>query len=287
MKTTPFLLMCALLLGACRTAPKDGVNDEMTGEAIVLEVLGKGLARADMDVIHTYVAEDYKQHNPMAADGRAGLVEFIKGRSPDERQELRVVRIFEDGEFVFAHSEFVVDDAKGKRIATYAIMDVWRVRNGQLVEHWDAMQEQPATTASGRSMVDGPDEVKDQDATEANRKFVREFVTAVLVEGKLEEIPRYISGDNYAQHNPNAPDGPKALRDFLQGIRDSGVTFTYEIKRVFADGDFVLVQAKGGMDGAALAIYDLFRCENGKVAEHWDVIQTIPAESKNDNGMVD
>ena len=286
MKTLTTMLI-ALLLTACTTTPKGG-QDELWNSEIVLEVLGKGLAKGDLDVIEKYVAEDYKQHNPMAADGRAGLIEFIKSRSPDEVQALNVVRIFEDGEYVWAHSEFTVDDKQGKRLATYAIMNLWRVQDGQLVEHWDAMQEQPATTASGRTMLDGPTaQLKGDHRTEGNKKLVREFVTAVLVNGEVDRIGEFIDGENYAQHNPMAGDGATALANFLKAARKWEGGFKYKIKRVVGASNFVLVQAKGTFGGQDHAVYDLFRCEYGKVVEHWDVVQPIPAESRNSNGMVD
>jgi predicted SnoaL-like aldol condensation-catalyzing enzyme len=275
--------VCLCLLSACAGGPKANPS---SGTEIVLEVLGKGLAKGDLDVINEYVAEDYKQHNPQAADGRAGLIEFIKGRSPDERQELHVVRIFEDGEYVWAHSELTVDDTDGKRLASYAIMDLWRVKNGMLVEHWDAMQEQPDKTASGRTMLDGPTELKDAGKTEANKKLVRDFVTAVLTNNEVERIEEFV-GKTYAQHNPMAADGAEALRNFLRAARDWEQPFAYEVKRVVGAGNFVLVQARGEFGGTANAVYDLLRVENGKVVEHWDVIQPIPAESRNNNGMID
>jgi len=273
------------LLAGCASGP---ARQSLTNSEVVLEVLGKGLAKGDMDIIERYVAEDYRQHNPSAADGRAGLIEFINARSPHEKQELIVVRIFEEGEYVWAHSELVVTSTEGADWELrFALMDLWRVQDGRLVEHWDAMQRQPDSTASGRSMLDGPTQAQEQSRTAANKKLVREFVDAVLVNGDIDRIGDFIEGENYAQHNPGAADGATALSNFLRGARQWEKGFAYEVKRVFAQGNFVLVQARGTFAGKPHAVYDLFRCEGGKVVEHWDVIQEIPAESRNNNGMVD
>ncbi|MCA8916777.1 MAG: nuclear transport factor 2 family protein [Planctomycetes bacterium] len=281
---TAAVLAFAVFLASCSSNQRDpgGLPDgELSNKDVVRKVIKDGLGRGDLDVIREYVAEDYIQHNPNAADGRQGLIDYLNNRDTSKKVEYISRRLFQEGEYVWAHSELVGDGVRT------AVMDLWRVKEGQLVEHWDAMQPQPEKTASGRSMLDGPTDIGDRHKRDANKKLVREFVEAVLVRRDLDRINDYIEGDYYHQHNPGAPDGPEALRSFLQGMKDSGLKFSYEIKRVVAEGNFVLVQALGNADGQPLAIYDLFRCENGKVAEHWDVIQPIPESTRSGHGMVD
>ena len=97
-----------------------------------------------------FVAVDLIQHNPNLADGRAPLVEFIEGarkQMPDFRFELR--RLAAEGDLVFAHSHFV--PAPG--LAGLAVIDVFRLVDGVIVEHWDVNEAVPETTASGREIV--------------------------------------------------------------------------------------------------------------------------------------
>ncbi|MCB9894133.1 MAG: nuclear transport factor 2 family protein [Planctomycetes bacterium] len=281
--TLVVVLLGAFVAGCAGSHRNSGglPDSELSNKDVARKVIMDGLGRGDLDVVRKYVAEDYIQHNPNAADGRQGLIDYLSSRDTSKKVDYRNVRLFQDGEYVWAHSELV---GEGTRTA---VMDLWRVKDGQLVEHWDAMQAQPETTASGRNMLDGPTDATDRDRTDANRKLVREFVDAVLVRRDLDKINDYIDGDYYHQHNPGAPDGPDALRAFLQGMKDSGVEFSYSVKRVVGEGNFVLVQARGMADGKPLAIYDLFRCENGKVAEHWDVIQPIPDKTVSGRDMVD
>ena len=94
-------------------------------------------------------------------------------------------------------------------------------------------------------------------------------------------------GPRYVQHNPQAQDGPAAFIGFVKWLRGEYPDLRLDIKRVIAEGDLVVTHSHlhlaPGNPGRALA--DFFRLEDGKVVEHWDVIQDVPATSANLNGM--
>lgn len=94
-------------------------------------------------------------------------------------------------------------------------------------------------------------------------------------------------GDRYIQHNPGAPDGIEGFRGFLAMLKERFPNGRSEVKRAFADGDFVILHVHAmrepGTRGSA--IVDIFRLENGKIVEHWDVIQPVPETAANPNGM--
>jgi predicted SnoaL-like aldol condensation-catalyzing enzyme len=92
------------------------------------------------------------------------------------------------------------------------------------------------------------------------------------------------------QHNPDAQDGPEAFIEFVRWLRGEYPNLKLEIKRVLAEGDMVVTHSHlnlepGNPRNRGQALADFFRLENGKVVEHWDVIQNIPAKAANDNGM--
>lgn len=121
---------------------------------------------------------------------------------------------------------------------------------------------------------------------EANARMVVEFYNRVLVPLDFTHAMEYLS-PNYRQHDPLATDGPEGLRTFLvQARKESPNAETY-IKRVFAEGDHVILHVNVILEPGTkgLAVMDIFRIENGKIAEHWDVIQPIPEHSLNDNSM--
>ena len=94
-------------------------------------------------------------------------------------------------------------------------------------------------------------------------------------------------GPHYIQHNPTAPDGAEGLKGFIEFLRAKFPDSRSEIKRAFADGDYVILHVHSVREPGTRgrAIVDIFRLENGKVVEHWDVIQDIPEKAANANGM--
>jgi len=126
----------------------------------------------------------------------------------------------------------------------------------------------------------------DAQQQEANKKNVVEFYEKALNQKDFDGASRYL-GPRYTQHNPVAADGPEGLKVFIQFLRDKFPNSRSEIKRVFADGDYVIVHVHAirepGTRGRA--IIDIFKLENGKVVEHWDVAQDVPEKAANPNGM--
>jgi predicted SnoaL-like aldol condensation-catalyzing enzyme len=121
---------------------------------------------------------------------------------------------------------------------------------------------------------------------EANKRNVVEFYNLALNEKNFEAASKYL-GPRYIQHNPTAPDGAEGLKGFIGFLRDKFPQSRSEIKRVFADGDFVIVHVHSVREPGTRgrAIIDLFRLENGKIVEHWDVVQDVPEKAANSNGM--
>lgn len=119
-----------------------------------------------------------------------------------------------------------------------------------------------------------------------NKEIVIAFYDAAINDKDFEAASEYL-GDKYIQHNPLAADGPEGLKSFLEFAKANMSTFKVEFKQVFADGDYVIVHvhAKANPEDRGSAVMDIFRLENGKVVEHWDVIQAIPETAANDNTM--
>ena len=95
----------------------------------------------------------------------------------------------------------------------------------------------------------------------------------------MEKLASYFDGDNYIQHNPQIPDKLSGLGAALKAMAEKGVTLKYDrIHKVLAQGNFVLTVSEGALGGRHTSFYDLFRVQNGKIAEHWDVIRADCAE---------
>ncbi|WHO75909.1 nuclear transport factor 2 family protein [Rhizobium sp. BT03] len=221
----------------------------------------------------------YTQHNLGAADGLKGFGELLAAL-PKGSAKANTVRVFQDGDLVVAHTDY---NFFGPKVG----FDIFRFENGKIVEHWDNLQETAGPNPGGHTMVDGPTEIKDLDKTDANKKLVAAFVDDILVNGRMEKLAGYFDGDNYTQHNPQIGDGLSGLGAALKAMAEAGITMKYDtMHKVLGKGDFVLTVSEGKLAGKPTSFYDLFRIENGKIAEHWDTIEAIPAKAdwKNQNG---
>ena len=222
----------------------------------------------------------YTQHNLAVADGLAGFGAVMQAL-PKGSARAHTVRVFQDGPFVFAHTEY---DFFGPKIG----FDIFRFEGGRIVEHWDNLQTTPAApNPGGHTMIDGPTAPGDPAHTTASKALVRTFVDDVLVAGHMERLGDYLAGDGYVQHNPAIADGVRGLQAALKAMAAQGVTMKYaRVHKVLGEGDFVLVVSEGQFAGRPTSFYDLFRVADGKIAEHWDTIETIAprAEWKNANG---
>jgi predicted SnoaL-like aldol condensation-catalyzing enzyme len=122
---------------------------------------------------------------------------------------------------------------------------------------------------------------------ETNKKIVLEFYEYVVNRRDFEAASHYL-GPYYTQHNPDAADGAEGLKTFMQMKREKFPHSHCEVKRVFTDGDYVILHVhiirEPGTRGSVNV--DIFRLEHDKVVEHWDVNQPIPEKTINPHGML-
>jgi predicted SnoaL-like aldol condensation-catalyzing enzyme len=126
----------------------------------------------------------------------------------------------------------------------------------------------------------------DMTQQEIDKKNVLEFYEKALNQKDFDAAAKYL-GTRYIQHNPGAADGPDGLKAFVQFLKDKFPNSHSEIVRSFADGDFVILHVHAIREPGTrgFAIVDIFRLENGKIVEHWDVRQEVPEKAANVNGM--
>jgi len=222
----------------------------------------------------------YIQHNPQTHEGSEGLAALFE-RLSKTSPRINIVRVFEDGDYVFAHTEY---DFANSNIG----FEVFRFEDGLAVEHWDNIQQRQGPSPSGHSMVDGPTEAIDLHRTEYNRNMVRSFIDEALIAGNIDKLDDCIDGERFTEHNPRIGDGLPALRSALSDpAANHGIAIRYEtLHRLLAEGSFVLSVCEGLLGGVHSSFYDLYRIADDKIVEHWDTTEAIPPRSewKNDNG---
>jgi len=239
----------------------------------------KGIETGDPEAVEVVNQDKYIQHNPQTHEGSEGLAALFK-RLSKSSPRVNIVRVFADGDYVFAHTEY---DFSTRRIG----FEVFRFEEDRAVEHWDNIQSRRGPNLSGHSMVDGPTQATELDRTEANRSLARGFVEEVLIGRRVDRLADYINTARCPQHNPGLEDGIGALKVALQATSADRPVIRYErLHRALAEGSFVLTVSEGFLAGVHSSFYDLFRGADGKLVEHWDTIESVPAptEWKNDNG---
>lgn len=228
--------------------------------------------------------ENYIQHNPSYGTGRDAFISSVEylAQAP-VRTTVENVRAFEDGDRVFLQTVYNFAGA-GDQVA----FDIFRFNEeGRIAEHWDNLAEKAAPNPSGRTQTDGTTELRDLDRTEENRELVRNFLSDVMEGHHPEKTPEYFDGDTYIQHNTGIADGLSGLGEALDALAGQGIQMIYNtVHQVLAQGNFVLGVSEGTFAGKPTSYYDLWRVEDGRIAEHWDVMETIADREgwQNQNG---
>jgi len=245
----------------------------------IIELL-KAIETGDPASVAIVNEDKYIQHNPQTHEGSEGLAVLFK-RLSKTSPRVNIVRVFEDCDFVFAHTEYDFDT---RNIG----FEIFRFEDGQAVEHWDNIQKRLGPNNSAHSMVDGETDVTDHEMTESNRVIIRSFVDSVLIQGKLEKLDDYIDQTQYTEHNPHFGDNLAQLLTSLSNSNENNsMLINYEkCHRILAEGNFVLSVCEGRAKQTPSSFFDLYRLDAGKIVEHWDTTESIPPRSewKNNNG---
>jgi predicted SnoaL-like aldol condensation-catalyzing enzyme len=248
--------------------PHDRSNADLVVKAAT-ELWGK----TDSTALGRYFMDPYPQHDPFVPSGLAAMKMGVDASHMDPMFSYTIVRTIADGDLVTLHGRYT-----GTGVKPSVAFDMYRVANGKLVEHWDCVQDEATSNPSGHTMLDGAIAVDPLADTDANKKLVGDFVQNVLVDGKRDHFADYFAGTTYTQHSPAVGDGSAGLSGLLDAIAmTSAKTLYTKLHRVVGDGDFVITVSEGSVGGKTNAFYDMFRVADGKIAEHWDVVQEVPA----------
>jgi predicted SnoaL-like aldol condensation-catalyzing enzyme len=194
--------------------------------------------------IAQYWGEPYLQHNPIAKSGVAGFSSVMSGLVSSASFKYERLRSL-------AECDLVV--VQGRYSGTGVIFDMFRMKDGKLVEHWDSDSNQA-------SSADGPTEVSNPEQTAANRAVVLAYLSTA-------------GGEHLAA-------------DYVDHRAASAAKLTYtKVHHAIADGNFVFALSEGTLDGKPYGFYDLFRLTGGKLSEHWDSRRAVPATTASGLGI--
>lgn len=275
------LVIAALALAGCSTPTTDTQEDTVTSQTpaeIVTAATTAVFGQRDVNAVDTYFGPTYTQHSTLASNGVEGLKALAGSLTDDFRYE--PARILSEGDLVVTQGTYY-----GFGPAPLTGYDVWRVQDGKIVEHWDSLTPVVEDTVSGRSQTNGPTEITDLDKTAANKQLITDFANDVLIGADYSKLADYISTEQYAQHNVEAADGLVGFGAAAEKWGAEGKLLAYKkIHTIIANGNFVFTRAEG--DFGVPSIYnDLWRIQDGKIVEHWDVVIPVPTEIPHENGV--
>ena len=271
------------------TSRADNLNTITMQEDTIMTNKEKALAlintfaSGDTEKAKELLSSGYIQHNlayGTGAEAFVGSVAYLA--SAPVKTTVQNIRAFEDGDKVFLQTVYNFAGA-GEQVA----FDIFRFdEDGKIAEHWDNLAAKAEPNPSGHTQIDGTLDKKDADKEET-RKVVAGFVGDVLRGENPDKLTSYYDGDKYIQHNTEIADGLSGLGAALAAMAEQGIAMVYnKTHMVLADGDYGLACSEGTFGGVPTTYYDLFRVENGFIAEHWDVMETLADKDtwQNQNG---
>ena len=236
------------------------------------------IGQQDETLADQLLTDDYIQHNPMVKTGKAGFFEtlaFLKQMPKPENPKKPIVRTIAEGEYVALHLSVEIMGTQK------VVIDLFRLEDGKLAEHWDAMEDHPATTVNGNTMTDGVIDIDGQANTAENKTVVAAYYQAVWLDQQANVLSSFIA-DELIQHSPEIDNGI----DGLQAYVASGDLAVQKVHRLIAEGDFVVAQLEVKVQDTPHVLYEILRLAEGKIVEQWRVKQAIPETMVHDNGMI-
>jgi predicted SnoaL-like aldol condensation-catalyzing enzyme len=237
--------------------------EQKSNKTIVLECYRKIIRDVDLSLVDSYVNDNYIQHSPSIKDGKVGLIEmmtFLKKMPKSAESTLTpIMRVIADGDLVAVHLDVKF---MGQRIA---VIDMMRLENGKLAEHWDAGQPQIDNPDSPITLTNGSTIIEDSADVGANKALIKSLY------GLQEDITKYLT-PGFIEHNPVA------------GLINH-VGLGVKVHRVIGEGNFVLSQCEYRDIDSVYAHYSIFKLEDDLISEHWSVRQEIPETMMHSNGI--
>ncbi|MEO1054012.1 MAG: nuclear transport factor 2 family protein [Bacteroidota bacterium] len=245
---------------ALSTTEKNNIQLVWNGMAAILETKDEAKVEASF-------AEDFIQHNPWAQDGIAHIKEMLAfgfGYKP--------IRWVVDNDIMAYHGYYTAPNPLGDH--PLLCVDAWRIEHGKIQEHWDGLAPLPqellekAVAGAGNGELEVSDETR-----KANKATVKRFLDHVLNRGRIDQIKALVS-DAYTYHHESAGElkGYEVIENFLKSQNDGKML--HDNKLLLASGDLVMAHSHYFGENERV-VFDWFRLEHGKIAEHWSVEQPI------------
>ncbi|NOW97976.1 nuclear transport factor 2 family protein [Mucilaginibacter sp. SG564] len=268
MKITNLQAMAVSCILLCSGLPAKAntIMDTTNNKQKVLSFYKLIVGQRRVELIPEFVQEDYIQHNTTVKQGRVGITEMINYLKtlplPPAGAKSPIIRAIQEGDLVVTHLDI---EFMGKRMA---VIDLFKLKNGMLAEHWDAIQTMPDQTGMAITATNGSNEIDQSASATESKAVIDQFYQAVIQKVSVTDLIK----PDYVEHDPAVIYSGKGLGAYLTADSDRQI----KIHRIIGEGDFVVVQSEFKRAGKAFVFYEIFRVEHSKIAEHWVVEQAIP-----------
>jgi predicted SnoaL-like aldol condensation-catalyzing enzyme len=257
---------------------------------LVLNLFREILEARHMELANKYLAEDFIQHNPNAANGLPALKQFFGAQNTQPREiqpkvQRKVVAMVAEGDLVLIVSPRELTEPKDKaQKYTTVGFDAYRIRNGKVIEHWDAALKNPNLPTAAYTPVTpdsrpAEDQAKSSDKKlEANKMLVVNMWREAIEGRRREAIDKYFAS-SFIQHAATMAPGLEGIRNMVNRGQPQAVPAKTGLRptALIAEGDFVAAifprqyaDPKDPSKKYTTAGIELYRIENGKIVEHWD-----------------
>lgn len=242
---------------------------------LVLDYLQNVMAAKNPDIVGDYMIENIIQHGPRAKDGLAGMKKYLKSQGGKTPMKIEPFRIIKQDDLLVVQTNLF----NSNRDQHY--MHMFRVKDGKIIEYWEA---EASINPKKPNQFEGPSDIIDLAKTEDNRLLVIDFINDVFVENNPDKVVNYVAPD-MIQHDVRKTAGAAGIVEYMNKQNKRKIGFEYiTIREVIGEGNFVMVQGEGKLFKSRYASYDIYRVENNKIAEHWNVIEKIPNKMRHENG---
>lgn len=223
----------------------------------------------NLTTLDKYFSSTFIDHSPLIQDPITGLKQLVIEAGNALRHGVK--RAWADKDLVALHGSY-----SGLADHLCVGFDIYRVKQGKIVEHWHALVAEHPANASGRTQLDGDIRIIDLDKTEKNRQLVTIFFNDVLKKQNYQHIPDYTNGIAFKQHGTDLADGTEAMQHFLEEHKQQATPLIYnKLHRTIAQGQFVMTHAEGEFKGQPSCFCELWRVENNKIVELWSAITPL------------
>lgn len=276
------------------TPAAGGGTEEDRNKALVTGMFDEFYGEGATDKADDFFAAGYVEHDPAIASGLDGMVAWVDAQhARDPRPITTVKHVLAQGSLVGVHSHRSTEPSD--EMTGTAVIEVFDVRQGRIVEHWTFTQDVPASSRSGYSMFSdvyrygavAPSVSAEQ--ADANKQMILKAWAGVHGSRDFSVLDRYWApDDDYLQHNPRVPNGVGGLRGFIGSLPPSVSQNRFAI----GSDDLVLTVNQGvptsgdlNSDTVGSAVADIYRIVDGRAVEHWDVVAPVPTQSANGNSV--